>query len=827
MLSHYLIVAWRHLAKQRAFTLVNMLGLASAMAACLFIFIYVHYETHYDTFWPDSAQIYRVVHDRYQNNELSFQSAKAYWGLGHTAKEQLPEVAAATEIFTDVVTVMNEENQIKDIPMFGVEETFPEVFQLTYVGRKSDNPFTDLHSSALSASAAKKLFGTTDAVGKWFKVNENWEFEVTAVFQDLPANTHMPFDLLLSKQTYLWYFANKNRTANRADPKENKNYRALKPVTKWDWSYAGNFTYLRLKPKTDPQAVEAKINQIKGDYLKHITQDGGRIDFHLQALSSIHLNSNRTMEAVPNGDRRSVWAMGILALVILGIAWMNFVNLTLARSLERAKEVGIRKVAGASRRHLLAQYFVEYGLINLLSVALAVVLVILLQPVVWQILGRKPIALTLLLQPGFLAVSGLVFLAGIVISGFYPALIQSGYSSLSLFKPRHKASAYRLDPRKALVICQFTATIILIVGVITIYRQIDFMRSQDLGVNIERTLVTYSPMNMIGSPKRMSALETYKTKVRALPGVEAIATSSALPGKEIAWQRQDIRKATDLPNEKKNYAYAYIDHDFIPTLKLNLIAGRNFSDNAGAETNTVILNESAARQLGYTEPAAAVDAFILLGDKPYQVVGVLKDYHQESLQKEIRPVVYLYGYKWIYDVGYYAIKLNSADVRASVKSIGDIWTQIYPVDHFEYFFLDEAFDKQYQGDRQFGILFTLFTLLALFIAALGLYGLATYSIQKRTKEIGIRKVNGATAREIVLMLTGEFAKWVGVAFVIACPIAFLVMNRWLQNFAYRTELSWITFAIAGIAALLIALVTVFYQAYAAATRNPVAALRYE
>ena len=826
MFSHYLIVAWRHLAKQRAFTLVNLLGLASAMAACLFIFIYVHYETHYDTFWPNSAQIYRVVHDRYQNNELSFKSAKAYWGLGHTAKEQLPEVAAATEIFTDKVTASYEENQILDIAMFGVEETFPDVFQLNYLARKSEKPFTDLHSSAFSESAARRLFGTTEAIGKWFKIG-SWEFEVTAVFKDLPANTHMPFDLLLSKQTYLWYFANKKRTSNRADPKENKNYQAMKPVTKWDWSYAGNFTYLRLKPKTDPEQVEAKINQIKGDYLKHITKDGGRLDFHLQALSGIHLNSNRTMEAVPNGDRRSVWAMGILALVILGIAWMNFVNLTLARSLERAREVGIRKVVGASRRHLIAQYFVEYGLINLLSVALAVVLVILLQPVVWNILGRKPIALTLLLEPGFLAVSGLVFLAGIVISGFYPALIQSGYSSLSLFKPRHKASAHRLDPRKALVICQFTATIILIIGVITIYRQIDFMRSQDLGVNIERTLVTYSPMSAIGSPARMSALETYKTKLRALPGVENITTSSSLPGKEIIWQRQDIRKAADLPNETKNYAYAYIDHDFIPTLKLNLVAGRNFSSHAGAETNTVILNESAARQLGYTEPAGAVDAFILMSGKPFQVVGVLKDYHQESLKKEIRPVVLFYGYKWLYDIGYYAIKLNSADIRASVKSIEEVWKQVYPTAHFEYSFLDEAFDRQYQSDRQFGILFTLLTLLALFIAALGLYGLATYSIQKRTKEIGIRKVNGATAREIVLMLTGEFAKWVGVAFVIACPIAYLVMNRWLQNFAYRTELSWVTFAIAGVAALLIALVTVFYQAYAAATRNPVAALRYE
>ncbi len=827
MLHHYLTVTSRNLRKHKSFSLINILGLALAMTACVFIFIYVHYETHYDTFWGQSAQIYRVVHDRYQNGALSFKSARAFYNMGRTLKDKLPEVAGGTEIFRDIISVSTPENRIQDISMFGAEDSFFEVFQFPFVVKKAANPLTDLHSAILSESAAIKLFGTAQAIGKWFKVNESWEFEVTGVFKDLPPNTHLAFDLLLSRKTYFYYFSKRGGPRGRADAQDEEKFRVMKPVTDWDFGSQGHFAYLLLRPNSDARHVEEKINQLKTDYLKKVTQDGTRIDFFLQPVRDIHLHSNRTGEVVANGDYRSVLATGILGLVILVIAWINFINLTLARSLERAREMAIRKVAGASRRELIVQHLVEYGVINVLSASLAVLLVAALSRAVFGLLERKVALSTLVLDPGFLVVAAGVFFAGIILSGFYPAFIQSSYDTMLLFKPKHKFSVHKLDPRKLLVVCQFAVSIILIIGVITIYRQINFMRNQALGINIERTLVTYSSMNDIGTAKRITSLQTYKNKVRALPEVEAITTASALPGKEIIWQRQDIRKANDLPDTKNNYTYAYVDHDFIPTFKLTLRAGRNFSDNTAAEAATIIVNEAAVKQLGFAEARTAVDSFIWIGTKQFQIVGVVNDYHQESLRKEIRPVVYYCGYKWLYDVGYYAIKFKSQDIHATVEAIRGIWKEIYPLDTFEYRFLDEAFDQQYRSDRQFGTLFTLFTLLAVFIACLGLYGLAAHSIQKRTKEIGIRKVNGATAGEIILMLTGEFAKWVAVAFVIACPIAYLVMNNWLQNFAYRTNLSWLTFATAGLAALLIAMATVFYQAYAAATRNPVEALRYE
>ncbi len=827
MLKHCLKVAWRNLWKHKSFSVINILGLALALAAGVFIFLYVHYETHFDQFWDQSAHLYRIVHDRHQNGALSLRSARAFYGMGRTLKDHLPEVIGGTEIFRDVVTVTANENRIQDVSMFGAEESFFDVFRIPFVDRKAQNPLTDIHSAVLSASAAVKLYGTEQAVGKWFKVNEGWEFEVTGVFKDLPPNSHIRFDLLLSRKTYFYYHYKRNEPFTRANARDAEKFRIPEPITTWDFGDQGHFAYLLLQPNSDPKRVAGKINLLKDDYLKKVLQGGTRMEFFLQPVDKIHLYSNRTGEDTANGDCRSVWATGLLGVVILVIAWINFVNLTLARSLERAREVGIRKVVGASRWELVGLHFIEYGLLNFLSLLLALVLVVLLHPTVFGLLQQGMALKSVLLTPGFLLAAAAILVVGILLSGFYPALIQSSYDTVRLFKPKHKASGHRLDPRKVLVAAQFVASIVLIVGVITIYRQIGFMRNQALGIDIDHVLATYSAMSDIGTPQRTNTLQTYKDKVRTVPGVEAVASASILPGKEIVWQREDVRKTDDLPNTRKNYNYAFVDHDFIPTFKLHLRAGRNFSANTAAESDAVILNESAVRQIGFPDARAAAESPVWIGSKQYRIVGVVNDYHQESLRKEIRPVIYFCGYQWLYAVGYYAIRINSKDIRSTVESIRRIWSEIYPADNFEYRFLDDAFDQQYKEDRRFGALFGLLTFLAVLVACLGLQGLATYAIEKRTKEIGIRKVHGATATGIVLMLLRDFTTWVVVAFGIACPIAYYLMSQWLQNYAYRIDLSWTIFLAAGLLALLIAVGTTLVQAYRAASCNPVVALRYE
>jgi len=830
MLHHYFIVAVRNLWKHKTFAAINILGLALALAAGVFIFIQVRLETRYDGFWGHAPRLFRIVHDRYQNGVLTVRSAKACYGMGRVLQEQLPQVAGGTEIFRDIASVSTDERHIQNISMFAAEDSLFEVLQFPWVEQKSAHPLAGLHSAVLSESATRKLFGTVHALGKWFRVNEGWEFEVTGVFKDLPANSHLAFDLLLSRKTYdyyAWAAKQPGGLGVRAGARDEAAFRVAKRQTDWSFGGQGHYAYLLLRPGADASQVEAQIHRIKDDYLKNLTQDGTRIEFFLQPVRDIHLHSNRTGEDTPNGDFRAVVATATLGGVILLIAWINFINLSLARAQERAREVAIRKVAGASRRQLIAQYFVEYALLNVLGALLAALLVLVSYPAVCALLDRPVAPATVLLDRLFLGAAAAVLGCGIILSGAYPAFIQSSYDSMRLFKPKRQFSARQLDARKILVVVQFAVAIGLTVGVLTLYRQLDFMRGQALGVDLGRTLVTYSSMRDLGSPKRLTSLQTYKDQLRALPGVEAVTTSSSMPGSEIIWQRQDVRKAGDPPHTKHTCGYAYVDHDFIPAFHLALRAGRNFSANTAAEATAVIVNETAVRQLGFAAAGDAVDSILWSGGKQYQIVGVVNDYHQESLRKEIRPVIFFCGYQWVGEVGFFAIKIRAADLRATVGDIRRVWRQVYPMEDFEYRFLDETFDRQYRGDRQFGTLFTLFTLLAVFIACLGLYGLATHSITQRTKEIGIRKVNGATTSQIVGMLTGEFTRWVAVAFAIACPVAWLVMNDWLQNYAYRISLTWPTFAVAGLLALGIAIATTLFQAWRAATRNPVDALRYE
>jgi putative ABC transport system permease protein len=476
------------------------------------------------------------------------------------------------------------------------------------------------------------------------------------------------------------------------------------------------------------------------------------------------------------------------------------------------------------KKHLVYQFLTEALNTNLISVLIALGLVFLLKN--WfSSLSNLPIIASIGWNYTFILIA--IILAGVLISGLYPALYLSSYKAIDLFKGIHTTVTNSLDLRKFLVVAQFAASIFLIAAVITVFKQISYMKSRDLGVNIERTLVTFSPPTQIGRPQRMSKLNAYKEQIRQTSGVESVATSSILPGKEILWKKQDVRKVTDQPNSANVYAYAYVDYDFIPTFNLKLAAGQGFSREENESNNTMIVNESAMKQLGYSDPSSTINSFVKVGDKDFKIIGVLKDYHHESLRKEIKPIIFFYGYRWMSDIGYYSIKVNSANLDQTIAQIEKIWKQTYPEDHFQYFFLDDEFNAQYKADQAFGRVFTLFTFLAIFIAAIGLFGLAVYSANQRTKEIGVRKVNGARDSEILIMLNRNFVKWVVLAFVIATPLAWFILTKWLENFAYQTSLSWWIFAFSGLISLTIAIITVTWQSWKAATKNPVEALRYE
>lgn len=819
MLKHYLKIAFFNLFKHKSLSIINILGLAIAMAAGLLIFFYIQYETSYEKGWKNSKNIYRINYYRYQNGELSFKSAKALWKAVRSIRDEVPGVLAGAEIFSDVIAIYTPDNQIQDIKMYGADSNFVHVFKLDFIQKKSDNPLLDIHSSVISESAAKRLFGTVNALGKWYKVNWFWEFEVTGVYKDLPQNTHFQFDLLLSTQTYYYYFNNKNDSTLKADLERQK-----APVKNWDWGSYGAYCYIVLQDNVDPARVEANINQISKKYLAPIIQNNGKAEFFLQPVRDIHLKSHFDNEMGTNSDIKSIIALSIIAVIILVIAWINFINLTLARSLERAKETGIRKITGAFRVQIIHQYLVEYSLINIISITLA----FLIAAVSWSVFGAmlgKSASFSEINNPQLWLILLAFFTIGVILSGFYPALVQSSFSNLEAIKPKHKTSTKGIDLRKILVIVQFGASIVLIVGVLVVYKQISFMRNQDLGINIDRTLVTYSPMAEvgIGAPK----INTYKSKLLAFPEIESVTTSSAIPGCKVLLERQDIRKPDDLPGTLRSYTYIYFDEDFINSFKLTLLEGRNFTNNGKAEATNIIINEAAVKQLGYKNAASALNSFVLVGKKQFQIIGVLKNYHQESLRKEIKPTVYFYGFKWYCDIGFFSTKISSRNVDSTINNIEKMWKQTFPKDRFEYFFLEDLFTRQYKNEQRFGQIFALSSMLAILIAALGLYGLASFSTLNRTKEIGIRKINGSTSLGIMILLSKEFTKWVIIAFILGIPLSVYIMRNWLENFAYHIGLSWFIFVSAGLIALFIAIFTISMQTWRAATRNPVEALRNE
>jgi putative ABC transport system permease protein len=819
MLHHHFKVALRNLLKHRSFTLINILGLSVALAACLVIFFYILHEFSYEKNWKGSENIYRISYHRYQNGELSFKSAKAFWKMGRVIKDEIPGVKAYTEIFHDVVAVNTPETQLLNIRMFGTDSTFTDVFKLDFIQKKGDRPLVGLHSSLISESAAKSLFGDANALGKWFKVNRSWEFEVTGVYKDMPQNSHFRCDLLLSVHTYYYYFSNKNDSTRKAERE-----RQLAPVKSWDWGYNGAYSYLLFEKNVPPAKVEKQINNLSGKYLQKLIENDGKAEFFLQPIRKIHLNSHYNNEMEPNGDMKNVIILSFIAVIILVIAWINFINLALARALERTNETMVRKTMGAMGSQIINQYLIEYSIINIVSLILALIIAFAGWTMFGNLLGitstvsefNNPVLWLILL---------IMFVAGIVVSGFYPAFLQSVLSNLTSKKITYFSHDKKLNLSKILVIGQFLASIVLIIGVITVYRQISFMRTQDLGIGIDNTLVTFSPMAEFGQVR--AKIKTYKTRLLASPEIESVTTSSAVPGCDVLLERQDIRRPDDMSNTFKSYCYIYFDEDFIDSYKLKLLEGRNFTDNPGTESKNLIINESAAKQLGYNDARSSVNSFVLVGNTSYQIIGVLKDFHQESLKKEIRPIIFFYGFKWYCDIGYFSVRIRTAKTRSAIEQIKKVWQETFPLDRFEYTFLRDTFNMQYRKEYQFGQLFALFTLLAIVITSIGLYGLTLMATLKRTKEVGVRKINGATSYDILILLLRDYAKWVVISFVLACPLSFYIMQNWLENFAYRTSLSWWIFVLAGILSMLISVITISAHAWRVALRNPVDALRNE
>jgi putative ABC transport system permease protein len=802
MLKSYLKLLFRDMWKNKFFSILNMTGLAIGMTCYLLIFKYAAFEISYDSFHSDSDNIYRVQRDVYENNVLKNSYARDSYNLGPALKETFPEIidaARGTDFPSNSVSYG--EQTFRDEKIYVTESSFLNIFSFPLLKGDPATALSNPNSILLSQSTARKYFGSDDPMGKTLKFStkgQEYSCMVVGVFRDVPVNSSLQFDMLMSMST-IWNAAYS------------------------DWAYFVFHTYLLTTPGTDAEALEAKLPAFVKDHILQHVPRAANWKLLLQPFKDIYLYSDLTYDT-KNGDGKIVYFLLIIAFLILVISWINYVNLSTARAMERGREVGIRKVLGGNRTQLIRQFLAESLLVNIIPLIVAVVLFIIFIPYLRELTGKN-----IPLSPGDMAFwlnLLALYAAGSLLSGLYPAFVLSSFKPITVLK-RSKLSQTTGGAllRKILVTFQFAAAVILIIVTFTVYRQIEYMRSKDLGIDMGRVMVLSLPSTPLTQQynEKVTAL---RTELLRYPGIEGITGSSAVPGSApearlLCWKQNTTFKDGQI------LSIISIDYDFIPTYGLKLLKGRNFSKEFGSDTwQAVIANEAAVKllDLGGIDSALGQGVSLWQVGENFKIVGIIKDYHHQSLKNNYDPIVFLLrpGFR-----NYYSIKLGASDIREAIGTVKAEWDEIFPGYPFDYFFLDDHFDRQYQADRQFGRVLGMFVLLTVIITCLGLLGLSYFTAYQRTKEIGIRKTFGAGILEILVLLTQSTVKLIVIATVAAWPIAFLVIDRWLKSYAYRIGIPFEFFILSGILVTLVALLTVAYHSFIAARANPIHSLREE
>lgn len=824
MFRNHLKTAFRNLWKQKGFTLLNTVGLAIGVGACLLILQYVNFEWSYENFHKNADNIYRVALEQYQNGEAAFKSAENYPGLAPAMLEEIPEVKSVARMYNlgaknnMVVTYEGAPTgpvKFKQKRLLYADSSFLPMFSFEMIAGTPETALAEPFKMVITESYAKRYFGEENPLGKMLHLQDddfNDELcEVTGVVKDIPENSHLKFDILVSYSTLFGRFEGAPARYDQS------------------WRRKDMYTYIETTDGVNPDAIEAKLPELIAKNNPQLKDQNREDIMRLQPLKDIHLYSQLSDEPEVNGDGRAVSFLLIIAIFILVIAYVNYINLATSRSLERANEVGVRKVMGAMRGQLIRQFLIESALINLVALILAVVIVSFSLPFFNQLTGVGIDAsfFHLAQQSWFWATLLGLFVAGAFLSGLYPAFVLSSFKPVSVLSGKFRAGRGGSLFRKALVVFQFATCVALIVGTFTVYRQLNYMRSQNLGFNPKQLLVIERPgVRIRDVNQRRSAVDGFKTQVKQDPNVLNVSSTVTIPGKKLRW-KTTVRKYNDPVEDVHIVNVTGGDFDFVETLEMDVIAGRNFSREMGTDLDTAgLISASLVPLLGFASPEEAIGKTITLDQFQSNgiIVGVVNDYHQESLKEEAEPTVF---YPTEYGGEYYLAKVNTNHLNQTISKIESAWETHFPGNPFNYFFLDDLFDQQYQADQRFGQIFGLFAFLAIIVGCLGLFGLAAFAAQKRVKEIGIRKVLGASVMNILVLLSKDFVKLVLLANLIAWPIIVLVMNNWLEGFAHRIQLGWGMFLAAALVVLFIALITVSFQTVRAALANPVESIKYE
>jgi putative ABC transport system permease protein len=794
MIRNYLLLAIKHLRKQKVFSIINILGLTVGITCCFMIFLFIMNEMSYDNFHKNGKNIYRVM--RVANNngvkrEIPYLSPP----YGPALINDYPDaLKAEVRVMRDNDLISYNNISFNEKNVFLTDKNFFEFFDFHLVKGNAATVLKDPNSIVLTETSAKKYFGNDDPIGKVLEFNKDQQLKVTGVCRDVPVNSHLQFDMVIPLELL----------------------RPMQPDWFTQWPSNGLFTYVQLNPAVDPNKFKERFPAFMDKYLgAYYATAGFKMDLTMQRLSDVYFTKD-ALDNVKHGNEKMVYIFMCIAILILIIACINFVNLATARATDRSKEVGLRKVLGAVRKQLLSQFMMESLLYATVACILSIGLVQLLMPSYSDLLGYQ--------LPAFWTNTKVyIFLVGVILvvgllAGSYPALLLSSFSPIESLKGKLRIGKTGSFFRKSLVVFQFGVSVLLIISVVIIMSQMNYMKNTDLGFNKEQAMIVR--FDNLDIMKRKSR---FKNELKNIPAVQSVSLMSGEPG---GFHDGYSFESEAKPDEKLSFRTEFADHDFAKTLGLKIIAGRDLSEDYKTDSlQGALINRSAANILGYT-PAQAIGKWIKNTTKDSlrrTIVGVVEDYHFVSLKDKIEPLVISPGT----DKRLALIRLKTNQLQSSIASIKKVYGHFASKYPFEYSFLDEQFDRAYKTESRQQSVLSIFSIIAIFIACLGLFGLASYTAVKKTKEIGIRKVLGSSVQNIVLLLSKDLLKPVLVGTLIAMPVGYYAMKKWLQGFAYRIDFHWWMFAIAIVVAVSIALLTVGFQAIKAAIANPIKSLRTE
>ncbi len=795
MFKTYLKIAFRNLWRYKSFSFINVLGLAIGMASCFLIFLYVRFEFSYDSFHKNADRTYRLVAD-ITNSTGTHPGYQTSAPMARTIQATFPEVQSVTRVIPADVLVVKGNIKFQEENALWADSSFFSVFDFPLKFGDPKTALIEPNSLVFSETAARKYFGNTNPVGQSLLLSGmKLHARVTGIMKDIPENSHIKADMLISMSTYTQSF---------------------QPDIEPDWNAFIYYSYLLLEKGANPKKLEAGFPALLArDASAYMNKGNQQYAMFLEPLKDIYLRSSRG--APETGNIHNLYVFSLIAIFLLLIACVNFINLTTARSMERAKEVGIRKVSGAVKTQLIAQFLIESLCISLIAFVIALVLSGFSIPFFNQVAG-KTISTGIFEQSRSIGWLLLLSIGIGLLAGIYPAWVLSSFNPISVLKGRFVSGSRGVMLRKMLVMIQFTISIALMVGVIVVYSQVHFMRSQPLGFNKDQLMVLDNVYQDIPALKQ---------QLSEIPGVLVLSASTSVPGKDY---NNSITDQTSIENSRgeiqhDNIATYNVDYDFIKTYQIGLAAGRGFSRDFHTDSlHAVILNMTAVRRLGYSSAGQIIGKQFNQEGTVGTIIGVVDDFHFHSLKETVQPLALRTGLDYW---EFMTLRLNSSNLPSTIKTIREKWEQTHTIRPFSNFFLDQTFDQKYRSEERFGSLFLFFVLLAIFISGMGLLALASYSTLQRNKEIGIRKVLGASVLGIVTLLTSDFIKLVIISFVIATPLAWYFMNSWLEDFPYRIQITWWMFASAGMAAIIIAVAAVSLQAIKAALVNPIESLRME